>query len=148
MTITYDVTIDADATAAVQTNVAKICVSELPTCGTVDEHVTPQFPGISIVKTAGDAADGEVFATEPGNVTYTYVVTNTGPLPLHAVVVTDDAGTPAGDQRRLHGHVPEDDARADRVDDLHRDRDGHGRHDQRRRRQRPHRRGQSGPGGR
>ena len=56
--------------------------------------MTPQFPAISIVKTAGDAADGEVFATEPGNVTYTYVVTNTGPLPLHAIVVTDDNGTP------------------------------------------------------
>jgi uncharacterized repeat protein (TIGR01451 family)/fimbrial isopeptide formation D2 family protein len=94
VTITYDVTIDADATTDVQTNVAEICVSDLPTCKTSEEHVTPQKPGIDIVKTAGDAADGEVFTTEPGNVTYTYVVTNTGPLALHDVTVTDDAGTP------------------------------------------------------
>ena len=95
VTITYDVTIDADATTTVQTNVAELCVSELPDCATSEEHVTPQKPGITIVKTAGDAADGEVFTTEPGNVTYTYVVTNTGPLALHDVTVTDDAGTPA-----------------------------------------------------
>lgn len=94
VTLTYAVKIDANATTAVQTNVAKLCVSELPTCDTSDEHVTPQKPGIKIVKTAGDTADGEVFSTEPGNVTYRYVVTNTGPLPLMNVIVTDDNGTP------------------------------------------------------
>ena len=94
VTITYDVKIDADATTDVQTNVAQLCISELPNCDTSDEDVTPQKPDIEVVKTAGDAADGEVFSTEPGNVTYTYVVTNTGPLPLQNVTVTDDNGTP------------------------------------------------------
>ena len=94
VTIMYDVTIDADATTATQVNHAEICVSELPNCESDDEDVTPQLPDIEIVKTAGDAADGDVFATLPGPVEYTYVVTNTGPLPLEDVTVTDDAGTP------------------------------------------------------
>ena len=98
VTITYDVKIDADASTEAQTNVAEICVSELPLCDTDDETVTPENPDIEIVKTAGNAEDGEVFTTEPGNVTYTYVVTNTGPLPLQNVTVKDDNGTPvAGD---------------------------------------------------
>ena len=54
-------------------------------------------PDIEIVKTAGDAADGEVYATAPGDVTYTYEVTNSGPVTLVDVTVTDDAGTPADD---------------------------------------------------
>jgi uncharacterized repeat protein (TIGR01451 family)/fimbrial isopeptide formation D2 family protein len=92
--ITYDVTIDAGATTATQVNVATICVTELPECDTDDEDVTPELPDIEVIKTAGDAADGDVFAAEPGPVTYTYVVTNTGPLDLVDVTVTDDAGTP------------------------------------------------------
>jgi uncharacterized repeat protein (TIGR01451 family)/fimbrial isopeptide formation D2 family protein len=95
VTITYDVTIDGDASTDPQTNVAEICVSELPVCDNDDETVTPEKPEIQIVKTAGDAADGEVYTTEAGNVTYTYVVTNTGPLPLQNVTVKDDNGTPA-----------------------------------------------------
>jgi uncharacterized repeat protein (TIGR01451 family)/fimbrial isopeptide formation D2 family protein len=94
-TITYDVTIDADAGTAPQINDAQICVSELPNCESDDEEVTPQLPDIELIKTAGDAADGEVFATTPGPVTYTYEVTNEGPLALSDVTVTDDAGTPA-----------------------------------------------------
>ncbi len=73
VTITYDVKIDADASTEAQTNVAEICVSELPLCDTDDETVTPEKPDIEIVKTAGTAEDGEVYTTEPGNVTYTYV---------------------------------------------------------------------------
>ena len=110
VTITYDVKIDADASTEPQTNVAEICVSELPLCDTDDETVTPENPDIEIVKTAGTAEDGEVFTTEPGNVTYTYVVTNTGPLPLQNVTVKDDNGTPVA-RRRLRGHLPEDDPR-------------------------------------
>jgi uncharacterized repeat protein (TIGR01451 family) len=61
--------------------------------------VLVQKPSIDIVKTAGDAADGAVFSTGAGSVTYTYVITNNGPLALTGVVVTDDNGTPgiAGD---------------------------------------------------
>src|SRR3954469_11266593 len=95
LTITYDVKIDADATTAKQVNEVELCVSELPDCVPSDEDVTPQIPAIHIVKTAGDAADGGVFTTLAGPVTYHYTVTNTGPLPLHDVVVTDDHGTPA-----------------------------------------------------
>ncbi len=94
LTIMYDVTIDADASGATQANEARICVSENQLCDSDDEDVTPEFPDIEIVKTAGDAEDGDVFETVPGDVTYTYVVTNTGPLPLSEVTVTDDAGTP------------------------------------------------------
>ncbi len=94
VTITYDVTIDADATGVPQENGAEVCVDEDTPCASDVALVTPQFPVIEIVKTAGDAADGEVYATEPGPVTYTYVVTNDGPLPLEDVTVTDDAGTP------------------------------------------------------
>ena len=52
-------------------------------------------PSIQIVKTAGTAADGGEFVTEPGNVTYHYVVTNTGPIALSGITVRDDNGTPA-----------------------------------------------------
>ncbi|HEX5589631.1 MAG TPA: hypothetical protein VFX65_05020 [Candidatus Limnocylindrales bacterium] len=51
-------------------------------------------PSISIVKTAGDAADGEVLVQGPGNVTYSYVVENTGPVALVDIEVWDDNGTP------------------------------------------------------
>ena len=95
VTIMYDVKIDANATTATQVNEAEICISELQLCADDDEDVTPQRPAIRIVKTAGDAADGAVFSTTAGPVTYTYVVTNTGPLPLVNVTVTDDNGTPA-----------------------------------------------------
>ena len=46
---------------------------------------------MSIVKTAGSAADGETFAIAgPGPVTYTYLVENTGNTWLQNVVVVDD----------------------------------------------------------
>jgi uncharacterized repeat protein (TIGR01451 family) len=95
VTIMYDVTIDADASTDTQVNVAEICISENQLCDSDDEDVTPQLPDIELIKTAGDAADGDVFETTPGAVTYTYEVTNDGPLPLSDVTVTDDAGTPA-----------------------------------------------------
>ncbi len=78
VTIMYDVTIDADATTATQLNVAEICISENALCDSDDEDVTPQLPDIELIKTAGDAADGDVFATVPGPVEYTYEVTNNG----------------------------------------------------------------------
>jgi len=46
---------------------------------------------VSIVKTAGTAADGDVYWSDPGApVTYTYVITNTGTLPLVRLRVSDD----------------------------------------------------------
>ncbi|MBI4772123.1 MAG: hypothetical protein HY784_17325, partial [Chloroflexi bacterium] len=56
---------------------------------------TPPAPGISIVKNAGSAADGQNLEIQPGDsVVYHYLVTNTGNVPLTDVSVTDDAGTP------------------------------------------------------
>lgn len=68
---------------------------EKPVTDTDDAKVVIQTPSITVVKTAGTAANGADFATTAGPVTYTYVVTNSGPLPLVNVTVTDDAGTPA-----------------------------------------------------
>ena len=50
-------------------------------------------PAISIVKTAGTAADGDPFPTNGGDVLYTYVVENTGEVDLFDVTVVDDRGT-------------------------------------------------------
>ena len=59
-----------------------------------DVVYVPGTPGISIVKTAGDAEDGGVYtAPGPGPVTFTYVVENTGETHLIDIVITDDAGT-------------------------------------------------------
>ena len=54
--------------------------------------VTPPAnePAISIDKTA----DPTTLPAGGGNVTYTYVVTNTGDADLHNIVITDDNGTP------------------------------------------------------
>ncbi len=64
-------------------------------------------PGIEIVKTAGDAADGDVLTTAPGDVVYTYVITNTGNTNLADVTVVDDAGTPtdSGDDVTIDGAI-------------------------------------------
>lgn len=52
-------------------------------------------PSISIIKTAGDAADGTVLEIQPGDsVTFHYEVCNTGNVPLVNGEVTDDNGTP------------------------------------------------------
>ena len=93
--ISYNATIDAAAPSGNQTNEAEVCVDEpLVDCDSDTVVVLVQKPAITIVKTAGDAADGAVFQTEAGPVTYTYVITNSGPLALTGVVVTDDNGTP------------------------------------------------------
>ena len=48
-------------------------------------------PGIMIIKTAGTASDGATFSAQNGSdVTYSYVVTNTGNTYLMPVTVTDD----------------------------------------------------------
>jgi hypothetical protein len=54
----------------------------------------PADPKLSVVKTAGAAPDGQTLVTREGEVAFTYVVTNTGNMPL-ATGVVDDNGTPA-----------------------------------------------------
>ena len=64
-------------------------------------------PNVSIIKTAGDAADGEVFNLrfypDPVLVAFHYLVTNTGDTYLSDLIITDDRGTPAdtGDDETL-----------------------------------------------
>lgn len=95
VSIAYSATIDSDAPADPLTNDAQVCVAEpLVTCAGDTVTVIPQRPAVDLVKTAGDAADGTALVTEPGAVTYHYLVTNTGPLTLDGITVTDDNGTP------------------------------------------------------
>ena len=64
-------------------------------------------PSISIVKTAGDALDGEVLEIMPGDlVTFHYLVCNTGDVDLINGVVTDDNGTPGDDTDDFTVTVP------------------------------------------
>ena len=87
-TITYDVTIDAGASGAL-TNVAELCVSELPDCVTDTVTVTP-IPVIGIDKTSNDA-DGQVDANQV--VTFTILGTVAqGPVTGGTVTDTLPAG--------------------------------------------------------
>ena len=53
-------------------------------------------PGIKLVKTAGNAADGETeYIGSAQNVTFTYTYTNTGETHLKDITVVDDNGTPS-----------------------------------------------------
>ncbi len=62
---------------------------------TDDDDAIVLTPGIKIVKTAGDAADGEIYVNDPeGTVTFTFDVINTGGTYLTGMTITDDAGTP------------------------------------------------------
>ena len=61
-----------------------------------DATITVQCASISLVKTAGTAADGsDLLLAVPANVVFTYVVTNTGTAALQNVVLVDDNATPA-----------------------------------------------------
>jgi len=62
---------------------------------TDDANIVVQCASISLVKTAGTAADGDEFVTEPGTVTFTYLVTNTGTAALQNITLVDDNATPA-----------------------------------------------------
>ena len=56
--------------------------------------VEVQCGAITVVKTAGNAADGATYVTEPGNVLFTYVVANTGTADLENIALVDDNATP------------------------------------------------------
>jgi uncharacterized repeat protein (TIGR01451 family) len=96
--VTYEVFIDDDAAIGDQTNVAEICVSEVPDCENDDETVT--VPDLTIVKSftgntggvfeseEGSPLDGTPVAEIGDTLTYTltYDLTNG---PVHNGVITD-----------------------------------------------------------
>jgi uncharacterized repeat protein (TIGR01451 family)/fimbrial isopeptide formation D2 family protein len=96
--VTYEVFIDDDAAIGDQTNVAEICVSEVPDCQNDDETVT--VPDLTIVKSftgntggvfeseEGSPLDGTPVAEIGDTLTYTltYDLTNG---PVHNGVITD-----------------------------------------------------------
>ena len=59
-----------------------------------DAVVVVDCASISLVKTAGNAADGVTYVTEPGDVLFTYKVTNTGTADLENIALVDDNATP------------------------------------------------------
>jgi uncharacterized repeat protein (TIGR01451 family) len=60
-----------------------------------DASIEVQCASISLVKTAGDAEDGDELVLDTfGNVTFTYVVTNAGTADLVNVHLVDDNATP------------------------------------------------------
>ena len=146
MTITYDVTIDAGAATTPQMNIAEVCVAELPDCDTDDETVTPECRTSRSSRRPVMPRTARSSRPSPATSTYTYVVTNTGPLPLDDVTVTDDNGTPADTGDDFEATCPKTTLAVDESMDLHGDGRRHGRHDQRRGRRGHHRRGQSGRG--
>ncbi len=95
VTETWTYTANANALAGQQTNVATVTATGLETTVT-DNNPANYFgdaPGVQIVK----FVNGEDADTAPGpgipvgsTVTFTYVVTNTGNVPLANVAVTDD----------------------------------------------------------
>ncbi len=68
-----------------------------PTANDPSSYTGIANPGITIVKTAGNAPNGTILVTETGLVTYNYEVTNTGETDLFNIVVVDDNGTPVDD---------------------------------------------------
>ncbi|MFV0307098.1 MAG: hypothetical protein ACK5OX_05080, partial [Desertimonas sp.] len=111
-TVTFDQAfIDADVArtnSAVATDTVED-VSSPPDTATV----TPdQNPGLSLAKTviaAGGTCQGaeSLTVTEPGDVTFCYLVTNTGNTTLSATVVVDDMATPVDTSDDVTITVPE-----------------------------------------
>ena len=81
-------------------NTASASASNEPRSNTDNDQasasIAVQCTGITLVKTAGDAANGDTLTLlVPGNVVFTYVVTNTGTADLQGLVLVDDNATPA-----------------------------------------------------
>ena len=99
----FTVTLSAPTTAeacGTLPNTAEVAASNEPADATGNNEdsatITVQCASISLVKTAGTAADGaELLLTQPGNVVFTYVVTNTGTADLKDIALVDDNATPA-----------------------------------------------------
>ena len=81
-------------------NTASVEASNEPDAATENnsdgDTVTVQCASIGLVKTAGDAPDGETLLLDlgGGDVIFTYVITNTGTAALEHVALVDDNATP------------------------------------------------------
>ena len=99
----FTVTVSAPTTVAAcgdLPNLAEVSASNEPDSATEnnsdDATIDVQCASISLVKTAGTAADGATLVVaKPGNVVFTYVVTNTGTADLMDISLVDDNATPA-----------------------------------------------------
>ncbi len=60
-------------------------------------QVEVQCASIALVKIAVGAADGDVLVTQPDDVEFSYLVTNTGTADLQGIVLVDDNATPLDD---------------------------------------------------
>ena len=93
-----NITADVTNTATVTANPTDGSGTDLPgddVTDTDDAVVDVVAPAIQVVKTADDAADGDVDYINSGDdVVYHYTVTNTGDTYLSDIVITDDNGTP------------------------------------------------------
>ncbi len=90
--------IDAGSLTNIVTGTAEDPDGNVLTPKTDEETVTlAKPPAIELVKTAGAITDTnhDCFVAAGDEVTYTYVVTNSGPVDLFNLVLTDDNGTPA-----------------------------------------------------
>lgn len=89
VTLHHTLTVPADHTANIvnhATACGVIAVEHPQVCGTSSNHTLDVLhPAISIVKTANPLS-----VSGTGDVTYTYVVSNTGDIALNNIVVTDD----------------------------------------------------------
>ena len=84
--VTTTVSVDTENTAVVNaTSPAGKAVD-----ATDKANVEILVPSISVVKTAGSAGDGAILYTNGGDVTYTYVVTNTGDVALSDIALVDN----------------------------------------------------------
>ncbi len=113
---------DAESCADIP-NAASVEASNEPAANTGNDssrdEIDVQCASIDLVKTAGIAADGDTLhLAQPGDVVFTYVVTNTGTATLEHIALVDDNATPGNTADDVTVVCPKSDPRARRVHDL------------------------------
>jgi uncharacterized repeat protein (TIGR01451 family) len=111
---TFVVTVSGAATTAQcgeLPNTATVAATNEPPANTDNNQsgasITVQCAAITLVKTAGNAADGATLVLQlPGTVVFTYVVHNTGSADLQGLVLVDDNGTPGNTADDVTIHCP------------------------------------------
>ncbi len=91
---------------------------------TDDAVVIVHCTGLTLVKTAGTAADGAELVAMPGDVLFTYVVKNSGSAALENLALVDDNATPADPSDDIVVTCPKTTLGAGEIDDLHGDPSG------------------------